>query len=155
MEIKVTVTGLAELADSIALLAAAMGGSGIVGVVPIDVKKVEAQMADPKQEKPPIQPKQDKPKAEPKDKPAPPKDKAKAESAPELEETKEPEQTAPEETSGKEYTHAEVRAKLGEISDSGKAAEVKAIINKYSTTGKLSGIDPEKFAEVMAEAGAL
>ena len=51
----------------------------------------------------------------------------------------------------KEITLEEVRGKLAEISQSGKIAQVKDIINKYGGA-KLSDIDPAKYADVLKEA---
>ena len=54
----------------------------------------------------------------------------------------------------KEYTTEEVRAKLTALSQSGKQAQVKALITKYGAA-RLSDIPADKYAAVMAEAEAM
>ena len=53
-----------------------------------------------------------------------------------------------------EITIEEVRAKLSELSASGKTAEVKALLNKFGAF-KLPDLEAHHFAEVLEKAGAL
>lgn len=54
----------------------------------------------------------------------------------------------------KPLTIEEVRAVLSRKSDEGKTAQVKALLMKYDA-GKLSGVDPAKYAALVKEAEAL
>ena len=54
----------------------------------------------------------------------------------------------------KTLTIEEVRAVLSRKSDEGKTAQVKALLMKYDA-GKLSGVDPSKYAALVKEAEAL
>ena len=54
----------------------------------------------------------------------------------------------------KPLTIEEVRAVLSRKSDEGKTAQVKALLMKYDA-GKLSGVDPTKYAALVKEAEAL
>jgi hypothetical protein len=54
----------------------------------------------------------------------------------------------------KEITLEEVRAKLAALSQSGKQAQVKALISKFGAS-KLTDIPKEKYAELMKEAEAI
>ena len=54
----------------------------------------------------------------------------------------------------KTLTIEEVRAVLSRKSDEGKTAQVKALLMKYDA-GKLSGVDPAKYAALVKEAEAL
>lgn len=54
----------------------------------------------------------------------------------------------------KALTIEEVRAVLSRKSDEGKTAQVKALLMKYDA-GKLSGVDPAKYAALVKEAEAL
>ena len=54
----------------------------------------------------------------------------------------------------KTLTIEEVRAVLSRKSDEGKTAQVKALLMKYDA-GKLSGVDPVKYATLVKEAEAL
>lgn len=56
--------------------------------------------------------------------------------------------------SEKPLTIEEVRAVLSRKSDEGKTAQVKALLMKYDA-GKLSGVDPAKYAALVKEAEAL
>ena len=62
----------------------------------------------------------------------------------------EEEQAVPEKEE-KPIKFEDVRAALAEISQGGKTAEMKALIAKYGT-GKLSDVDPSKYAALLAEA---
>ena len=53
-----------------------------------------------------------------------------------------------------EITIEEVRAKLSELSASGKTVEVKALLNKFGAF-KLPDLEPHHFAEVLEKAGEL
>ena len=53
-----------------------------------------------------------------------------------------------------EITIEEVRAKLSELSASGKTVEVKALLNKFGAF-KLPDLEPHHFAEVLEKAGDL
>ncbi|HHT14502.1 MAG TPA: hypothetical protein GXZ86_01350 [Clostridiales bacterium] len=57
--------------------------------------------------------------------------------------------------SSKAYTKEDVRALLANLSQSGFRNEAKALVRKYSNSGSLSDILPEKYAELVAEAEAL
>ena len=54
----------------------------------------------------------------------------------------------------KEYSFIEVRAVLTEKSRAGKTTEVKALLHKHGAE-KLSEINPEKYATLVAEAEGL
>jgi hypothetical protein len=61
---------------------------------------------------------------------------------------------APAEKPSKQLTIEEVRAVLAEKSEAGKQMEVKNLLFKYDS-GKLSGVKPEDYASLLAEAEAL
>jgi len=52
------------------------------------------------------------------------------------------------------YTLEEVRAKLAELTRSGKAKEVKELLNSFGAKN-LTSLDPKHYAAVMEKAGAL
>lgn len=52
------------------------------------------------------------------------------------------------------YTLEEVRAKLAELTRSGKAKEVKELLNSFDAKN-LTSLDPKHYAAVMEKAGAL
>lgn len=54
----------------------------------------------------------------------------------------------------KEITIEEVRAVLSAKMEAGKRKEVKALLMKYDS-GKLSGVNPDDYAALLAEAEAL
>lgn len=83
--------------------------------------------------------------------PAEAKKPAKSEPVADVETPAEPE---PEPTPEPEYTLEQVRAKLAALSQDGKQAQVKKIITEAGAK-KLTEIPPEKYAEVMAKAGAI
>ena len=60
----------------------------------------------------------------------------------------------PEAPKDKPLTIEDVRAVLSRKSDEGKTAQVKALLMKYDA-GKLSGVDPSKYADLLKEAEAL
>lgn len=60
----------------------------------------------------------------------------------------------PEAPKDKPLTIEDVRAVLSRKSDEGKTAQVKALLMKYDA-GKLSGVDPLKYADLLKEAEAL
>lgn len=62
--------------------------------------------------------------------------------------------TKPAEASTHTITLEEVRAKLAALSQSGKQAQVKALITKFGAK-KLTDIPPEKYPELLAEAEGL
>ncbi|WP_422447908.1 hypothetical protein [Thermoanaerobacterium sp. DL9XJH110] len=62
--------------------------------------------------------------------------------------------TKPAETLTHTITLEEVRAKLAALSQSGKQAQVKALITKFGAK-KLTDIPPEKYPELLAEAEGL
>ena len=59
-----------------------------------------------------------------------------------------------EEESAKTYTLEEVRAKLAELTRSGKAKGVKELLNSFGAKN-LTSLDPKHYAAVMEKAGAL
>ncbi|WP_322202547.1 hypothetical protein [Acutalibacter intestini] len=61
-------------------------------------------------------------------------------------------EAAPEPT--KKITIEQVRAVMSAKSDEGKTAQVKALLMKYDT-GKLSGVKPEDYADLLQEVEAL
>lgn len=61
-------------------------------------------------------------------------------------------ETAPEPT--KKITIEQVRAVMSAKSDEGKTAQVKALLMKYDA-GKLSGVKPEDYADLLQEVEAL
>lgn len=61
---------------------------------------------------------------------------------------------APKEEKPKEITIDEVRAVLAAKTKDGKRREVKELLMKYDS-GKLSGVKPENYAALMADAEAL
>ena len=61
-------------------------------------------------------------------------------------------EAAPEPT--KKITIEQVRAVMSAKSDEGKTAQVKALLMKYDA-GKLSGVKPEGYADLLQEVGAL
>lgn len=63
---------------------------------------------------------------------------------------------APEPTkkNGKPITIEQVRAVMSAKSDEGKTAQVKALLMKYDA-GKLSGVKPEDYADLLREVEAL
>jgi hypothetical protein len=65
-----------------------------------------------------------------------------------------PEKNAASKEPEKEITLEEVRAKLAALSQSGKQAQVKALISKFGAS-KLTDIPKEKYAELMKEAEAI
>lgn len=64
------------------------------------------------------------------------------------------EQPSPEQVTAPIITIEDVRAVLGEKSQKGKTREVKALLLKYDA-GKLSGVKPEDYPALLAEAEAL
>lgn len=64
------------------------------------------------------------------------------------------EQPSPEQDKAPIITIEDVRAVLGEKSQKGKTREVKALLLKYDA-GKLSGVKPEDYPALLAEAEAL
>lgn len=65
-----------------------------------------------------------------------------------------PKPEAPKEDTPKEITIDEVRAVLAAKTKEGKRREVKELLMKYDS-GKLSGVKPENYAALMADAEAL
>ncbi len=63
-----------------------------------------------------------------------------------------PPEAAPEPT--KKITIEQVRAVMSAKSDEGKTAQVKALLMKYDA-GKLSGVKPEDYADLLQEVEAL
>ena len=63
-----------------------------------------------------------------------------------------PPEAAPEPT--KKITIEQVRAVMSAKSDEGKTAQVKALLMKYDA-GKLSGVKPEDYADLLREVEAL
>ena len=61
-------------------------------------------------------------------------------------------EAAPEPT--KKITIEQVRAVMSAKSDEGKTAQVKALLMKYDA-GKLSGVKPEDYADLLQEVEAL
>lgn len=61
---------------------------------------------------------------------------------------------APKEEAPKEVTIDEVRAVLAAKTKAGKRREVKELLMKYDS-GKLSGVKPENYPALMADAEAL
>ena len=61
-------------------------------------------------------------------------------------------EAAPEPT--KKITIEQVRAVMSAKSDEGKTAQVKALLMKYDA-GKLSGVKPEDYADLLREVEAL
>ena len=61
-------------------------------------------------------------------------------------------EAAPEPT--KKITIEQVRAVMSTKSDEGKTAQVKALLMKYDA-GKLSGVKPEDYADLLREVEAL
>lgn len=64
------------------------------------------------------------------------------------------EMAVPAEPEKKEISIEEVRAVLAAKTQSGKRREVKELLLKYDS-GKLSGVKPENYAALMADAEAL
>ena len=64
------------------------------------------------------------------------------------------EMTVPAEPEKKEISIEEVRAVLAAKTQAGKRREVKELLLKYDS-GKLSGVKPENYAALMADAEAL
>ena len=64
------------------------------------------------------------------------------------------EMAVPAEPEKKEISIEEVRAVLAAKTQAGKRREVKELLLKYDS-GKLSGVKPENYAALMAEAGPL
>ena len=69
---------------------------------------------------------------------------------------KEPIKEEPEAVTGEviQYTQAEVRAKLTELSRAGRAKEVKKLLTDAGATN-VTALEPSKYAEVMEKAGEL
>lgn len=65
-----------------------------------------------------------------------------------------PKPEAPKEEAPKEVTIDEVRAVLAAKTKAGKRREVKELLMKYDS-GKLSGVKPENYPALMADAEAL
>lgn len=63
-------------------------------------------------------------------------------------------ETAPEAPSQKAISIEEIRAVLASKAQAGKRREVKELLLKYDS-GKLSGVKPEDYAALMADAEAL
>ncbi len=63
-------------------------------------------------------------------------------------------QPEPQQEAAPTITIEDVRAVLGEKSQKGKTREVKALLLKYDA-GKLSGVKPEDYPALLAEAEAL
>jgi len=61
---------------------------------------------------------------------------------------------APVETPAPDVTLEQVRAKLTELSQGGKAADVKSLIAKFGAA-KLTDIKPDNYAAILADAEAL
>lgn len=64
------------------------------------------------------------------------------------------EKSAPEQAAKKDISIEEVRALLASKTQAGKRREVKELLLKYDS-GKLSGVKPEDYAALMADAEAL
>lgn len=64
------------------------------------------------------------------------------------------ETSAPEQAAKKDISIEEVRALLASKTQAGKRREVKELLLKYDS-GKLSGVKPEDYAALMADAEAL
>lgn len=69
-------------------------------------------------------------------------------------ETAAEEKSAPEQAAKKDISIEEVRALLASKTQAGKRREVKELLLKYDS-GKLSGVKPEDYAALMADAEAL
>ena len=61
---------------------------------------------------------------------------------------------APAQQEARKVSLAEVRAVLAKKSEDGKTAQIKALLMKYDA-GKLSGVKPEDYAALLAEAEVL
>ncbi|AHM57277.1 hypothetical protein EAL2_c19960 [Peptoclostridium acidaminophilum DSM 3953] len=74
--------------------------------------------------------------------------------APEAESKPEPEKAEQTEAKEKQPTLEEVRAKLAELSQSGKQSQVKKLISEFGAK-KLSDIPEERYAQVLQKAEEL
>jgi len=117
-----------ELAKAIEVLAAALSGSGLTNVAPV-------QAAATKEEK-----QQEKPKAE--------------KQQPKKEEAPQPDPQPEEKTETANISLEVVRTKLAELSQNGKQKEVKALITSFGVK-KLTDIPKEQYAEVLEKAGEI
>jgi hypothetical protein len=119
--------------ESPAQLAAVAAALGQIGIVPA---VAAANVVLPAEDKPA---KKAKPAPAAEAPPAPTPEEAVADAAPVAEPT---------------VTLEQVRAKLGEITQSGKRAEVKALLEKHGAA-KLTDLDKAQYAAVLADAEAL
>lgn len=143
---------LTELADAASHLHKGPVGAG--DWVPQDTRYTDNAVPAKTEEPQPVEPAKEEPKKEePAKKPV-----AKKAAPKKTEETKpaEPVKEEPKKEDAKAPTKDDVTKVLTQLMEAkgGDKAEAMALVKKNSTNGKLSGVAPEKYADIIAEAEA-